>query len=63
MTRPQGMTRAMYERLLRMPEDQCHRVMERACIIRDGNPGMDWSEADERALAEEGIATQKTLVE
>jgi hypothetical protein len=57
------MTRAMYERLLRMPEDQCHRVMERACIIRDGNPGMDWSEADERALAEEGIATQKTLVE
>lgn len=54
-------SRAHKARLARMTEDQRDRVTERAAIIWEGNPGMSWEEADERALAEEGIATQKTL--
>lgn len=60
--RPEAMTQAHYERLRAMTNEQRHRVMERAAIIRDGNPGMGWPEADERALASEGFPIQRRLV-
>ncbi len=50
MKLPEGMTSTHAEAMRRLPPDVRTRVMERAAIIWEGNPGMSWEEADRKAL-------------
>ena len=57
---PLGMSAENWRRISRLPGDRRNRVLERAAImIFDG--GLSPAEADERALAAEGYATQQAI--
>lgn len=49
------MTKAHYERLIRMSDERRLRVMERAAILHF-DAGLPWPEADARALEQEGAS-------
>lgn len=62
MSRPEGMSRDVWERIGRLRADVRDRVLERSCLIFLGGGAASWAEADERALAEgAGQPTQKEL--
>ncbi len=59
MTPPGKPTRA-WARISKLPSEVRHRVMERAAILIY-EAGYSPDEADEMALAAEGVTTQQTL--
>ncbi len=60
MTRPEAMTRAVYDLLAKLPDERRQRIMERAAIYHY-DAGLPWPDADEKALADDGIPTQRAL--
>jgi hypothetical protein len=58
----EGLTPGQAARLERLGDERRHALLERAAIIHESHPGMDWPEAYERAFAMAGFATQKELV-
>jgi hypothetical protein len=62
VTRPDGMTAKVWERIGKLPADVRDRVLERAAVLIF-QAGVAPAEADARALAEEaGVATQYSLI-
>ncbi len=55
---PEGMLPSVWDRIERLPNATRDRVLERAAILHY-QVGLDWLEADRRALAEE--MDQRTL--
>jgi hypothetical protein len=62
MKLPEGMTQAQVDWLARRDQFAQLAVLERASLIYDGNRGIGWAEAYERAFAAAGLPTQKALV-
>ena len=61
MKAPGGMAPETWTRISKLPADVRDRVLERASILYYGGAVKTLAEADERALAEEGITTQQAI--
>ena len=61
MSLPAGMLASTWERICRLPSDRRDRVLERAAILHF-EAGVPFPDADEMALANEGIFVQQKMV-
>jgi len=59
---PEGMGAEAWARIAKLPDERRDRVLERACLIYYGGAAKTLAEADEMALAAEGIHVQQRMV-